>query len=324
MDELADQLPSVRLLDVRWRLSDAPGDGGRRYADGHLPGARFLDLEAVLTSHTGDPLDGRHPLPDTSTLAEGLGALGVRPDDDLVVYDEPGSFAAERAWWVLRWAGLRARVLDGGIDAWVDAGRPLETGEPQAAAATRLDLTVGQLPTLDVDAAATFAADGVLVDARAGERYRGEVEPLDPRPGHVPGAVNVSAATLYEDGRMPTDDRLRELLSPALGPVLDPGDAGCGVLRVRGVGGPRRAGPRGPRGRRRPVPGLLVGVVERPSAAGRARGPAGHTNLGQPALMSTGSVDRPGDNRWGPGRMGQDGKRRENAATGQGTTPDTC
>ncbi len=122
MDELADQLPSVRLLDVRWRLSDAPGDGGRRYADGHLPGARFLDLEAVLTSHTGDPLDGRHPLPDTSTLAEGLGALGVRPDDDLVVYDEPGSFAAERAWWVLRWAGLRARVLDGGIDAWVDGG----------------------------------------------------------------------------------------------------------------------------------------------------------------------------------------------------------
>jgi len=94
VDELADQLSSVRLLDVRWRLSDAPGDGGRRYAEGHLPGARFLDLEEVLTSHTGDPLDGRHPLPDTSTLAEGLGALGVRPDDDFVVYDEPGSFAA--------------------------------------------------------------------------------------------------------------------------------------------------------------------------------------------------------------------------------------
>jgi thiosulfate/3-mercaptopyruvate sulfurtransferase len=240
VDELADQFPSVRLLDVRWRLSDAPGDGGRRYADGHIPGARFLDLEAVLTSHTGDPLDGRHPLPDTSTLAEGLGALGVRPDDDLVVYDEPGSFAAERAWWVLRWAGLRARVLDGGIDAWVDAGRPLETGEHQATAATRLDLTVGQLPTLDVDAAATFAADGVLVDARAGERYRGEVEPLDPRPGHVPGAVNVSAATLYEDGRMPTDDRLRELLSPALGPVLDPETpvaayCGSGVSAARDV-----------------------------------------------------------------------------------------
>jgi thiosulfate/3-mercaptopyruvate sulfurtransferase len=231
VDELADRLPSVRLLDVRWRLSDAPGDGGRRYAEGHLPGARFLDLEEVLTSHTGDPLDGRHPLPDTSTLAEGLGALGVRPDDDLVVYDEPGSFAAERAWWVLRWAGLRARVLDGGIDAWVDSGRPLETGESSPAAPTRLDLTVGQLPTIDVDAAATFAADGVLVDARAGERYRGEVEPLDPRRGHVPGAVNVSAATLYEDGRMPTDDRLRELLSPALGPILDretPVAAYCG------------------------------------------------------------------------------------------------
>ncbi len=244
VDELADQLSSVRLLDVRWRLSDAPGDGGRRYAEGHLPGARFLDLEEVLTSHTDDPLDGRHPLPEPTTLAEGLGALGVQADDDLVVYDEPGSFAAERAWWVLRWAGLQTRVLDGGIDAWVGAGRPLETREPPTAAATRLDLTVGQLPTIDVDAAATFAADGVLVDARAGERYRGEVEPLDPRPGHIPGAVNVSAATLYDDGRMPTDDRLRALLAPALGPDLGPVDdpttpvaayCGSGVSAARDV-----------------------------------------------------------------------------------------
>lgn len=240
VDELADQLPSVRLLDVRWGLSDGPGDGRRRYAHGHLPGARFLDLEEVLTSHPNDPLDGRHPLPDVTTLAEGLGALGVEPDDDLVVYDEPGSFAAERAWWVLRWAGLRARVLDGGIDAWVEAGRPLETGQPLAAALTRLDLTVGQLPTIDVDAAASFAADGVIVDARAGERYRGELEPLDPRAGHIPGAVNVSAATLYEDGRMPADDRLRALLEPALGPASNSGKpvaayCGSGVSAARDV-----------------------------------------------------------------------------------------
>ena len=135
-------------------------------------------------------------------------------------------------------------MLDGGIDAWVDAGRPLETGETQAAAATRLELTVGQLPTIDVDAAARFAEDGVIVDARAAERYRGEVEPLDPRPGHIPGAVNVSAATLYEDGRMPPEDRLRELLEPALGsargPALDPerpvaAYCGSGVSAARDI-----------------------------------------------------------------------------------------
>lgn len=215
--ELAARLSDSRVLDARWRLGDAPGDGRRRYAEGHVPGARFLDLEAVLTAHIGNPLDGRHPLPDTTTLAAGLGVLGVEADDDLVVYDEPGSFAAERAWWVLRWAGLRVRVLDGGLPAWVGAGHPVEVGEPASVTGTGLDLTVGQLPTIDVDAAARFAADGVLVDARAGERYRGEVEPLDPRAGHIPGAVNVSAATLYDDGRMPSDERLRRLLEPVVG-----------------------------------------------------------------------------------------------------------
>jgi thiosulfate/3-mercaptopyruvate sulfurtransferase len=217
VDELVPRLPAVRLLDVRWRLSDEPGDGRLRYAQGHLPGARFLDLEAVLTGHTGNPLDGRHPLPDVDTLAPGLGELGVEADDDLVVYDEPGTFAAERAWWVLRWAGLRVRVLDGGLPAWVAARQPLQQGEPPEVAATSLDLTVGHLPTVDVDQAAELAHTGVLVDARAGERYRGEVEPLDPRAGHIPGAVNVSAATLYDDGRMPSDDDLRRLLHPALG-----------------------------------------------------------------------------------------------------------
>jgi thiosulfate/3-mercaptopyruvate sulfurtransferase len=106
VDELSPNLASVRLLDVRWRLSDGPrrahgeaGEGRQRYAEGHLPGARYLDLETVLTTHTGDPLDGRHPLPDVDTLTTGLRELGVEADDDLVVYDEPGSSAAERAWW---------------------------------------------------------------------------------------------------------------------------------------------------------------------------------------------------------------------------------
>jgi thiosulfate/3-mercaptopyruvate sulfurtransferase len=229
---------SDRLLDVRWHLKDAPGDGRRRYARGHLPGARFLDLEEVLTRHTGDPRDGRHPLPEVGTLTAGLEALGVTLDDDLVVYDEPGSHAAERAWWVLRWAGLRVRVLDGGIDAWVEAGRPLEKGEPAPPRPSRLELTVGHLPTIDADGAALFAPDGgVLIDGRAPERYRGETEPLDPRPGHVPGAVNVPATSLYDAGRMPSTEELRSRLAVALegnpGPVA--AYCGSGVSAARDV-----------------------------------------------------------------------------------------
>ena len=121
-------LDQVDLLDVRWRLGDADGAGRERYLAGHIPGARFLDLESVLTSH-GEPTDGRHPLPDVDTLEEGLGALGVSGDRLVVVYDEAGSFAASRAWWVLRWAGLNVRVLDGGLGAWTAQGRPLAEGE---------------------------------------------------------------------------------------------------------------------------------------------------------------------------------------------------
>jgi thiosulfate/3-mercaptopyruvate sulfurtransferase len=226
--ELAPMLSRVRLLDVRWSLTDSPGDGRLRYAAGHLPGARFLDLEDVLTAHTGDPRDGRHPLPEVEALAGGLGALGMSADDELVVYDEPGSFAAERAWWVLRWVGLRVRVLDGGLPAWVEAGRPLESGEPAPPPPTTLVLTSGELPTIDVEETAAFPARGVLVDGRAEERYRGEVEPIDPRPGHIPGAVNVPASSLYDEGRMPTDDDLRRRLAPALSLVR--ADVGNGLV----------------------------------------------------------------------------------------------
>jgi thiosulfate/3-mercaptopyruvate sulfurtransferase len=241
---LLDRDGSVCLLDVRWRLSDSSGEGRIRYGQGHLPSARFLDLEAVLTGHTGNPLHGRHPLPDGVTLEAGLGALGVRSDDDLVVYDEPGSFAAERAWWVLAWAGLRVRLLDGGIPAWVASGGELQTGEPTPVEPTMLHLVTGQLPTIHADAAAKLAVSGVLVDGRSVERYRGEVEPLDPRPGHIPGAVNVPATELYtDDGRLPSEGILRDRLGAAGGGLL-PVAAYCGsgvsaardVLALRTLG----------------------------------------------------------------------------------------
>lgn len=209
------------LLDVRWHLTDATGAGHERYAAGHLPGARFLDLESVLTAHTGDPRDGRHPLPDPAALARSLGALGVTAESAVVVYDEAGSFAADRAWWVLRWAGVRTRVLDGGVGAWIDAGGDLEQGEPAPptpapptpSATTPPGPTpvTGRLPTLTADEAGAWPGHGTLVDVRAAERYRGEAEPLDPRAGHIPGAVNtLHAASLFTpDGHLPSDEDLR-------------------------------------------------------------------------------------------------------------------
>lgn len=209
VEQLADRTADVDLLDVRWQLGEPEGDGRHRYLEGHLPGARFLDLEAVLTRH-GEPIEGRHPLPDADTLGRGLGAIGVTGERPIVVYDEAGSFAAGRAWWVLRWAGLDVRVLDGGIAAWTDAGRPLTVGEAIVEPVT-LALTTGQLPTIDADAAAGFL--GTLIDVRAPERYRGEVEPIDPVAGHIPGAVNVPLSNFFaEGGRLPEEARLRELL----------------------------------------------------------------------------------------------------------------
>lgn len=209
----------AQLLDVRWNLGEEPGTGHRAFIEGHIPTARFLDLEHVLTGPLTDPTLGRHPLPDASRLAEGLGALGVEADRPLVVYDVPGSFAAGRAWWVLRWAGLDVRVLDGGLPGWATAGGELETGEPEAPEPTTLDLTTGSMSTVDADEAAAFP--GVLIDVRAPERYRGEVEPLDRAAGHIPGAVNRPVAGFGDAaGRLPDAATLDALLDlPLNAPV---------------------------------------------------------------------------------------------------------
>ncbi len=233
-EQLAGPHPPV-LLDVRWRLGEPAGAGQARYAAGHLPGARWVDLETVLTRHTVDPRDGRHPLPDAATLTAGLAAAGVAADGrPVVVYDEGGSFAAARAWWVLGWAGLTVRVLDGGIDAWVAAGGRLvadaaerDTPTPVSASGAAAEPTIeptvppliepGQLPTVTADEAAATPERGVLVDVRAPERFRGETEPLDPVAGHIPGAINVPVAGLFTStGALPDEATLRERLAPAL------------------------------------------------------------------------------------------------------------
>jgi thiosulfate/3-mercaptopyruvate sulfurtransferase len=198
--ELLTCAERVVLLDVRWALGD---DQGRaRHLAGHLPGAVFVDLETELA----DPpsaADGRHPLPSLQRLQAAARRWGIRDGDPVVAYDATGGLAAARAWWLLRWGGRAdVRLLDGGLDAGVAAGGPLESGEvvPEPGDVT---LTGGGMPVLSIDEAAGLpASGGVLLDARAGERYRGEVEPIDPRAGHVPGAVSAPATeNLAPDGR---------------------------------------------------------------------------------------------------------------------------
>jgi thiosulfate/3-mercaptopyruvate sulfurtransferase len=193
------------LLDVRWLLGGPPGHDA--YLSGHLPGAVFVDMEAELASH-GAPTDGRHPLPDVSALQASARRWGIHDGDAVVAYDDNGGLAAARAWWLLRWAGLSdVRLLDGGLSAWAAAGGALETDDvaPEPGDVT---LRAGTLPTIDIDGAAGF--DGVLLDARAGERYRGEVEPIDPKAGHIPGAISAPTSdNLAADGRFRTPEELR-------------------------------------------------------------------------------------------------------------------
>lgn len=193
------------MLDVQYTLS---GDGPSLYAVAHLPGAPHLDLDAVLAGPPGK--GGRHPLPDPEVLQAGLRAVGVREGESVVVYDQQTSLAAARAWWVLRWAGLTdVRVLDGGLAAWRASGRAVTTDVPRPSPG---DVTVrpGSVPVLEAEDAARVARDGILLDSRAGERFRGETEPIDPVAGHIPGAHNAPMAEqLGPDGRFRPAEELR-------------------------------------------------------------------------------------------------------------------
>lgn len=208
--ELADANPPV-LLDVRWQLSTAkatgapPFDGRAEYAAGHLPGAVFVDLDRELASTPGG--GGRHPLPDMAVFGAAMRRAGVSSGRTVVVYDGGQGWAAARAWWLLRWTGHpNVRVLDGGLSAWE---APLATDVP-APAEGDFAPQPGAAGLLDADGAAALARSGVLLDARAGERYRGEVEPIDPVGGHIPGAVSApTTENVAPDGRFLPAEELR-------------------------------------------------------------------------------------------------------------------
>jgi len=218
---------SLVLLDVRWRLAGPPAHPD--YLLGHLPGAVFVDLATVLADPPGPA--GRHPLPDTTRLVESLASAGVGIDSTVVAYDDADGSVAARAWWLLRWLGFppeRVMVLDGGWAAWVAEGRPVSSvvpePEPEDLASRLSARAPAGMPVLGPDEAAELARTGRLLDARAPARYRGDTEPVDPRAGHIPGAVNAPFAEhLGPDGRwrQPAElaERFRRLGVDAEAPV---------------------------------------------------------------------------------------------------------
>lgn len=211
VESLKERLDSGRrtvLLDVRWALGDPHGRD--HYLAGHLPGAVFVDLATELAGPS-DPARGRHPLPSLEQFQASARAWGVRGGDVVVAYDDSGNMAAARLWWMLRNAGLTdIYLLDGGLAAWRAAGYDVEAGERQAEPGDVV-LADGAMPAIDAGQAASWGREGVLLDARAGERYRGEFEPVDPRAGHIPGAISAPTGdNLGADGRFLPAGQLRE------------------------------------------------------------------------------------------------------------------
>ena len=192
--ELAGDRPPT-LLDIRSRLGGPPGHG--LYLTGHLPGAVYCDVDADLAGPPGS--GGRHPLPDPADAEGAMRRLGVSDDRPVVVYDDSDGTVAARGWWVLRWLGHGdVRLLDGGLRAWQEAGLPV-TDDDVLVPEGDLSARPGAMPVVDAEAAARVAREGSLLDARSAERYRGELEPVDPVAGHVPGAVSAPATDSVDD-----------------------------------------------------------------------------------------------------------------------------
>ncbi|QXG41526.1 sulfurtransferase [Pseudomonas viridiflava] len=213
------QTPGLVILDCRSALED-PDYGQRSYAQGHIEGARFADLNRDLSSPVVKGRTGRHPLPDADTLVERLRLWGISNESDIVLYDDgPGMYAA-RAWWLLAWLGKREGVylLDGGLKAWHAAGLPLSldapggepgdfTGEPDMSLVLSASRLQGRLGRPEM----------TLIDARAEARFRGEVEPIDPVAGHIPGAQCVAFnENLGPDGRFLPPEQLKQRFAEKL------------------------------------------------------------------------------------------------------------
>ena len=247
---LAEPVPEIPVVasDVRFYLNDHD-QGAREYADGHVPGARFVDLHGELADVTRGGA-GRHPLPTPQAFAALLGRLGISPVTHVVAYDAAAGATAARLWWMLQAIGhARASVLDGGWSAWVAGGYAISATAPD------IEPVDYPIPTADTwpgavsadEVAAAIADDSaVVIDSRAPERYRGDAEPIDPRAGHVPGAVNVfHAANVGPDGTLLSVDELAERFADVgTAPIVY---CGSGVTACHNLLAMERAGVRGAR-----------------------------------------------------------------------------
>ena len=253
--------PRTRLLDVRWTLI-IPAAGANEaspepvgladFRSGHIPTAVFVDLDGELAEH-GAPEDGRHPLPSFDRLQGAARKWGINEGDNVVVYDGGGNLASARAWWLLRDAGLQVRLLDGSLPAWKRAELPVHEGEA-AVVPGNVTLESGKQARLELAEVEQFVRDGgVLLDARAGERYRGEQEPIDSRAGHIPGALFSSRGHLAKPLR-----RGRRGGEYCRCELLRFGRYRCSQSRGAGHRGYRR----------NTISGLLVPVVTSPRVAG--------------------------------------------------------
>jgi thiosulfate/3-mercaptopyruvate sulfurtransferase len=260
-EELATRLfePNLKIADVRWYLGE-PERGRAEYAAGHLPGAVFVDLDHDLAAPSGP---GRHPLPDPAAFAARMGVLGIGSEDLVVAYDDSLGTIAARLWWMLDNLGHeRVALLDGGLKAWRAAELPLTTDLPSLAPA---ELRLADHWSRVVDQAQlTDRLDEVtLLDARAPERYRGDVEPVDPAAGHIPSAVNAPAKLALDgDGRFLDPAALSERLASVAAPDRPVvASCGSGVTACHTAFAFRRAG--------RPDPLLYPGSFSDWSRSGR-------------------------------------------------------
>jgi len=219
--------PAWVVFDCRFDLADT-GKGRRSYGEGHVPGAVYAHLDEDLSGPI-TPRSGRHPLPDPEGVAAWFGRQGVASGKQVVAYDDSGGNMAVRVWWLLRWLGHRqAAVLDGGWQAWQQAGLPVDSTicAPQPAAFTASTNPAMVLTTDDI-LASLGTTRWLLIDARTAERFRGEVEPIDPVAGHIPGAVNLPLQrNLGSDGRFLSPGELRALYAPLLA-GRDPATTAC-------------------------------------------------------------------------------------------------
>lgn len=270
--ELAGPRPPV-VLDVRWPIPELRPDRAAFLA-GHIPGSRFVDLDAELAAPPAGPDGGRHPLPDAASFTTAMRAHGVRAGYPVVVLDGAAGLAAVRAWWTLQYFGHDdVRLLDGGFAAWQAAGLPVATGEPDEASEGDFSADPGHLPVLDATEVGAFARRAVLLDARSAARYAGEPNPIDTVLGHIPGAISMPATGNTDaDGRWLSPTDLRRRFADALAESRPVGvSCGSGVTACHNAFALRLLG--------EPMPALYVGSwsewsarVDAPIATGSEQG----------------------------------------------------